>query len=459
MFSKAIIHTHVFVPVDELGPDRIGRLREKLTVVSRYDRSEFPTFLETPTMFGIPLYYTTRWTDLAREISDTRLDGSKIKYDFLSEMRPGQIPVLKMFKKQLDSGVTGFVVDAPPGFGKTVVMIKMIQMIGRSAIVVVPRSNLVEQWVSRIAQHTSLKRSEIGIVNGKEVNWEKKRIVVGLVHSLAARLNDNRRFRENFGIAVFDEVDRSVPPATFSPVLCMFPARYRIGASATVTRKDGLHLINEYHIGQTLIRGGDHGRMNPKVLVIDYPESSGYVHPGSTKINRRGMLLSRLSTNQDRNRILCKYIHLISESDRRVLVLSDRTQQLVDLRRMLILDFGYDLDTVGFYCDTVPEGKTKRKVRPSELRHSAHVCKVVLATYGKAGIGTDIADLAGLVYATPQSDVRQTQGRIERLLEGKSQPVVVDIVDSYYDDAVGWSRSRLRYYQGKTLKMKQITEK
>lgn len=458
MFTKAVIHTHVFVPTEEIGAERLSRLKDKLTVVSRYDKSEFETFSETPKMFGLPLYYTTRWNDLARKVEDIRLDGSKIKYDFVSEMRPGQVPVIEKFREGLDSGVTGFVLDAPPGFGKTVVMLKMIQMLERSAIVVVPRSNLVDQWVSRIVQHTSLKLSDIGVVNGRHVEWKNKRIVVGLVHSLAAQLNDNRPFRFMFGTAAFDEVDRSVPPATFSPVLCMFPARYRIGASATITRKDGLHLINKYHIGQLVIRGGDHGRMNPKVLVINYPESSGYVHPGSTKINRRGMLLSRLATNQDRNRIICKYVHLIAQSGRRVLVLSDRTQQLVDIKRMLILDFQYPPGDIGFYCDSVPDGKTKRKVGAVELKRSAHVCKIILATYGKAGIGTDIADLAGLVYATPQSDVRQTQGRIERLLEGKSQPVVVDLVDSYYDDAVGWSRSRISHYKKKTLRMKMITE-
>lgn len=461
MFSRALIHTHIFLLVKEIGDRRLDRLIEKLTVVSRYDKSEFPTYARTPAgeSFGIPLYYTDRWSDLAKRIVDLRVEGSKVVYDFTSEMRPGQVPVIDQFQQELESGKTGFLLDAPPGFGKTVVLLKMIQTIQRSAIVVVPRSNLVDQWVSRITEHTSLQKSEIGVIRGKRVDeWQGKPIVVGLVHSLAAQMSDDSVFQNYFGIAVFDEVDRSVPPATFSPVLGMFPSRYRIGASATITRRDGLHLITRYHIGQTILRGGDHGRMNPKVLIIGYENSSGYVHPLSEKMNRRGMLLSRLSSNQDRNRLLCKYIHLISESGRRVLVLSDRTQQLVDLKRILVEDFPLESHEIGFYCDAVPNGKSKRKIGEAELRRSAHVCKIVLATYGKAGIGTDIPDLAGLVYATPQSDVRQTQGRIERMCEGKAQPVVVDVIDLAYKDAENWGRSRSKFYMNKKLKLKTIIE-
>lgn len=41
-------------------------------------------------------------------------------------------------------------------------------------------------------------------------------MVIGLVHSLVrGRYGDD--FRSSFGILVFDEVDRSVPPATFAP--------------------------------------------------------------------------------------------------------------------------------------------------------------------------------------------------------------------------------------------------
>jgi superfamily II DNA or RNA helicase len=333
----------------------------------------------------------------------------------------------------------------------------MLAILKRSALIVVPRSNLVDQWVERIAEHTDYPVNRIGVINGDIVKWEGYPITVALVHSIAARMTDNHSFHESFGVAVFDEVDRSVPPSTFSPILGLLPAKFRIGASATVKRKDGLHLISDSHIAQVKLKGRDVGRMTPKILIVRYSKSSGGLYMGGPKLNRRGMLLSKLAENPLRNQLICKYAKLIYKSGRRFIILSDRTAQLADLYWMLTRQ-GVKPIEMGFYCDSIATTKTgkKRKVKKEELERVASDCKILLGTYGKIAIGTDIPDLAGLIYATPQSDVRQTQGRIERMCEGKSQPVVVDIVDLAYPDAIGWSKARRRYYNQKGLTIKVI---
>ena len=455
MYSKVDISTHCFIPKSELRTS-LEVARKRLTATSSFAEGEFPMYRELPKAFGVPLYWYRNLQAIAKKVVDLRTEGSKIGFEFTSDLRPGQEKVIRKFRDKVDADYTGFTLEAPPGFGKTVVLIKMLSLLRRSAIIIVPRSNLVDQWVERIQDHSNYPKSKIGVINGKTTKYKGCPIVVALVHSIAAQFAEPQAFHQMFGVAVFDEVDRSVPPSTFSPVLSLFPVKYRIGASATVKRKDGLHIILDSHISQCRLKGGDEGRMKPKILIAEYPGDSGHLWKGSKRLNRRGMLITKLAKNPLRNQFITKFVRLIHRSGRRVVVLSDRTYQLSEIYWMLSRK-GVPLEDMGYYCDTLKSLKgSQRKVKDDELKHTASACKIILATYGKFAIGTDIQDLAGLVYATPQSEAEQTQGRIERMMEGKSQPVVVDIVDTIYKEAEGWAYQRKKYYWSKRLKVKVI---
>lgn len=55
-------------------------------------------------------------------------------------------------------------------------------------------------------------------------------------------------------------------------------------------------------------------------------------------------------------------------------------------------------------------------------------------------------DLRAVVFGTPASDVAQAVGRILRLCEGAKEPVVVDLVDTKYEDCCRWASYRQQYY-------------
>lgn len=455
-FKTAVMGTHFYVPRRELTFEEEHSLRKDLCVKPRYNPERKINLIDDMKVagLGLPRHYFKEPKTVADKILDIRQDGRPLKFDFLSELRPGQPEVIYEFSRVVNNGTTGIILEAPPGFGKTVCIIKMLKILGRTALVVVPRSNLIKQWIDRLLEHSSLLSSEIGWVEGGKADYKGKKVVVGLVHTLALdRLG--REFRNQFGTVVFDEVDRSVPPETFAPVVTMFPARYRLGASATIKRTDGMDVVFNVHIGQVVITGADTNRMKPKVLVHLFDGSSGYVHEGSPKLNRRGMLLSRLAENENRNKLIAKYIKMIYVSGRRILVLSDRTAQLATLR-LMVAKIGISLNETGFYVRTLPKGQSKRTMGAKDRERVAIDCKVIFATYGMIHLGTDIPDLAGLIYATPQSEVRQSKGRIERICEGKLTPVVVDIVDTYYPDAMNWSYARQRRYttEGLTVKFR-----
>jgi superfamily II DNA or RNA helicase len=467
-FSRIALTTHLYVPRAELPGREYDYLCSDLRVVPKYSEVEDAVLLYDNSKrdwFGVPLYYFHRgsfdYSDV--RVDDLRANGRFTKWKFTAKYRSGQPEVIDKFRTLKDRGGTGFILEAPPAFGKTVCLIKMMEMIGKTALVVVPRSNLIKQWRERLTEHSTLREDDIGWAEGGRAVWEGKPVCIGLVHTLGLD-RFGMEFKRSFGTVVFDEVDRSVPPQTFAPVVGLFPARYRIGATATLKRRDGMHVVFEKHVGQHLIRGEPGKRMLPKVLVVRFPYSSGHVYMGSAKMNRRGMLLSRLSRNGDRNAVLAKYIQLIRNSGRRILVLSDRSLQLRVLKSLLILD-GVPEDEMGYYARRVAHPKrspkdkqTYEQITDGERDRVASACNVILATYGMFAIGTDIDDLAALVYATPQSATEQSRGRIERQLEGKQTPVVVDLVDLNYKDAVGWFHSRRREYELLGLEVKYVTE-
>lgn len=458
MLQQAAIASYLYTRRSELGSARIEALRNRLTVTPKYDTSGNAIELfddHSAVWFGVPLFDSpkalTHAETLADRVADFRVTHTTL-FGVRSMLRNKQQDVFNAFVEHLEQRYTGFLIEAKPGFGKTVVCIHMLSHLSQRTLVVVPRSNLIGQWVERLLMHSTLKRREIGTVEGRNADWRGKKVVVGLVHSLALDYL-GADFRKQFGCVVFDEVDRSVPPQTFAPLVARFPAKFRIGMSATIRRQDGMEIVFEKHIAQCHLRADDEGRMAPKVAMIYYDQSSGFVPVGLEMMKRRGILLSRLSDNYHRTRVISNYTHKIWQSGRRCVVLSDRKRQLKSIFRVLVGDLKVPKETIGFYVRSL-DGRT---IKEHEKTHMASRCDILLATYGMISIGTDIPDLAGLVYATPQSEVEQSRGRIERFVHDKKQPVIIDIVDSAYYDAMLWAKKRFNNYRRAGLDVKSIS--
>ena len=302
-------------------------------------------------------------------------------------------------------------------------------------------------------EHTTIARCDIGTVIGRRASWCGKRVVVALVHSLGIGYLP-QEFFDYFGQVWFDECHASVPPKTFAPTAAAFPARYRGAASATPYRPDGMHRIIEAHIIETTLCVEDSNRMAPTALFLRHKRPRGLrgVPGGIDAKKRRGMIISALAGDPSRNMLLADYITRIYNSDRRQVVLSDRTEQLQVLRDILHKTYAIAYKDMGFYC----RGVGGKKISNHELKRVASGCKIILATYGMMKMGTDIKDLAGLVYATPQADPRQSKGRIERVLEGKKKPVIVDVWDLPFVDVVRWARKRWEFYREDEMEVKFI---
>lgn len=135
-------------------------------------------------------------------------------------------------------------IQSPTGSGKTMVLLKIAEIIlkisGPVLIVVWEgdeRSGLFKQWIDRIGQCFGILPKDVGMING-----HKKKIAPLTVAMQQSLKNAGRRYVYSFGGIICDEVQRFAAP-TFQKVVDIYPARFRFGASADHTRRDGKEFL------------------------------------------------------------------------------------------------------------------------------------------------------------------------------------------------------------------------
>ncbi len=94
-------------------------------------------------------------------LEDQRKDGLELEVDFHGELTPIQNDVVHAMVAH-DIGV--FV--APPGSGKTVVGASLVARRRRNTLVLVHRTQLLEQWIAQLSLFLDLKPKAIGQIGG-----------------------------------------------------------------------------------------------------------------------------------------------------------------------------------------------------------------------------------------------------------------------------------------------------
>ena len=446
-YSVGILRNYFFVPIKEVR--NLERVKEELTVTSKYDiNKRVALYVDNNEWFGFPKYHFKDPKSMGGQYTDLQSDGSPIHFNHNVKLWDYQQKAIDEFNTLRDHGVTGVFLGAKPGAGKTTMGIQMIKLLGCTALVVVPKKDLIYQWKDRFLKDTDLKEEDIGILMAGKKEWRNKKVVIGTVHTIAAdKLGEE--FRNYFGVTLYDESDNTIPPTTFSPAASMMYGRFRIGMTASKTRADGMESIVREHVSQAEINCVASNTMTGVAIMVMYNGNSGEVPYHVQGLPKLGMLNSMLAVNQERNELVARYARMCYDEDRGTLIISNRKQQLKDIRDILIRGGVLERE-IGYYCASM-DGKTFKK---QELKQVADNCRIILGTYGMIGRGTDIPRLSALVLATPQVDLRQVKGRIERAMPGKQQPVVIDIVDSYYFMLHNAGNARVQQYRETNMEVR-----
>lgn len=168
-------------------------------------------------------------------VRDERVAGRTIDVTFHGTLRPDQERAAEALLRH-EAGVLA----ATTAFGKTVLAAWLIAKRGVNTLVLVHRRQLLDQWVERLATFLNVPASLIGRIGGGR-NKPTGRVDVAIIQSMIRKGVVDDRLGDH-GHLVVDECHH-LSALSFEQVARRAKARFVLGLSATVTRKDGHHPI------------------------------------------------------------------------------------------------------------------------------------------------------------------------------------------------------------------------
>lgn len=361
--------------------------------------------------------------------------GQDIDVKFIGTLRDYQIePVEKYLQAANDPKRMGGLLNVYCGYGKTTLAIDLMCRLKKKTLIICHKDFLLQQWKERIEQFAPSAR--IGLIKAKVIDVQNKDVVLASLQSLSMKTYDDNVLSD-MGFVVVDECHH-IGAEVFSQALKKVNFQYSLGLSATINRKDGLTKVFKWFLGDVVFKAAkrldelevrffDFYDPNPKYSL----EVKGY----------KGKLMVPIMINNIcdftlRNDFIIQTLLdiLKQEPNRKVIILSDRLNQLRVLNTKLI-EVGVES---AFYIGGMKQEALKR----SEDK------QVILATYHIAAEGFDCPGLDTLILASPKSDVIQCVGRIQRTPQHlrKHKPLVIDIVDNF-SIFQGQGRKRHKYYK------------
>lgn len=409
------------------GKSKYGFGAEVHTLMTYDDSGDW---MIVPRAYGVSLMRNVR-TLAGVDPVDTRSAGLPVQFDF-NEKLQAERPTMKAIQdrlveqtvRKLKGGISGGVLCAPCGTGKTVMGCKVTSEIGTTTLILAHKEFLVEQWCDRIAQWLQMNRDEIGVVQQNRCEYDGRRIVVAMLQSIVERDYPSELYSWP-GLVIADEVHRHGADLWHKAAL-RFMSKYRLGLTATPTRKDGMWDIVRNNFGEILAQD-DGEAMKPTVYIVRYvpgynirqyawvqPSAVGYYRVKKVYL---GKFITLLTKDPDRNKMLVDILMKGYKQGRKNLLLTDRREHITLLKKMIA-----ERDasaTVGRYVGGMS----------AKARAISEGCQIILGTFQMAQEALDIPSLDAGILGTPHSDVEQASGRICRMRDGKKQPVLVDIFD------------------------------
>lgn len=435
-----ILNSRLWIPLSAFTESELDNLKNSLTLYPRVYKTFNPSATSDPVqmytihggMIGIPRHYgLINYYD--KGMIDLRTDEiNTINFEFKGKLWDTQQgPVDKIIKELTTNVSNGALLNMPCGAGKTVSSLYLIANFKAPTMVITHDEGLMHQWIEEAKKFLNITDEDIGIVKQDRCIFRGKKIVFASTQSLHARLDDYSQDLFSYPtLVIYDEVHRT-GAKTFCSWMNKIRAKYRVGLSATIRRKDDMEDIFYWHIGD-IGATGVANKMVPNIYMIYLPLMCPELR------NKRGMslkptMISRLAgtltpkgqtkavsapnkISIKRNFYLCDDIIKALNKDRRVLVLSNRIPQLEEIEKFIKARTSC---SIGWYIG----GSS------SQVKKQAKDCQLMLATYAMAAEGMDSPSLDTLVLATPISDVEQAVGRILRYKDGKKTPFVLDYID------------------------------
>jgi superfamily II DNA or RNA helicase/very-short-patch-repair endonuclease len=357
------------------------------------------------------------------DVRDVRQMGTSLKVGFQGALRADQRRAAEAMLRY-DTGVLA----ASTAFGKTVVAAWLIAQRGVNTLVLVHRRQLMDQWVDRLAAILGIPPKSIGRIGGGRTRATGQ-LDLAIMQSLVRKGVVDDRVAE-YGHLVVDECHH-LSAQSFENVARQAKARFVLGLSATVTRKDGHHPIVFMQCGPVRYR------VDAKLQAAAHPfehsvlvQPTAFVSLRNPEADRRvefQALYQDLVGDDHRNRRICSDVLEAVGAGRSPLVLTERNEHLDRIEAALT---GQVTHLITLRAGL---GKKQRQAMAERLAAvSPGEGRVILATGKYIGEGFDDSRLDALFLTLPVSwrgTIAQYAGRFHRLHDGKRDVRVYDYAD------------------------------
>ena len=398
---KAVVSNRIYMDID---PQAFNALDKALTYkIDSYRSDVAPTMIKNVRKIrnGLVSIPVGRFDLIPEgyEIKDKRVLLPVDFPEFGFDLRESQQDVY-------DAIEDNAIINAFVSWGKTFTALAVAAKLGQKTLVVTHTVSLRTQWEKEIRKVFGI---EPGIIGSGKYDISPP-IVVGNIQTLYKLRG---KIEKEFGTIIIDECHH-IPANTFSKLVDASYARYKIGLSGTVQRKDGKHVIMPDYFGHTKFTPPKENYMEPTIEVIQTKIRfmDGAKIPWANRVND-------LVRQEEYGKLICFLAAAYRKQGHKVLLLSDRVYFLKRVK-----------ETLGEHCELitgeVPLAEREKKIE----RVQSGKVDILLGTQSIFSEGISVNPLSCLILATPVSNtplLTQLVGRVIREYPGKIDPVVVDI--------------------------------
>lgn len=425
---KAVVSDKIYMNID---PESQALIDKELTYsIPSYNPLDPPTIIKNMGLIkqGMITVPTGRF-DLVPEgyeISDKRTLAPTTFPKFRYELRASQ-------KDVYDAVEDNCIINAWVSWGKTFTGLAIASKLKQKTLVIVHTVALRSQWEREVEKVFGIKPAIIG--SGKfDLTGP---IVIGNVQTLTRRVPD---IANEFGTIILDEMHHVSSP-TFRKIIDKCRARYKIGLSGTIERKDGKHVVFRDYFSPTVYFPPKENYMPPRINIIhsDIRFLDGGGTPWAKKINH-------LAYNEEYQHEVAIIAATYAAKGHKVLVVGDRVEFLKKCANL-----------VGDSAIVIT-GEIPHEERPAMMERINKDKNVLFGTQSIFSEGVSLDALSCLVLGTPVNNdplLTQLIGRVIRIKEGKKDPVIVDI-NLKGNTARKQANNRTGYYMKQGYEIKNI---
>tara|TARA_R110000744_G_scaffold14404_1_gene40943 strand:- start:305 stop:1582 length:1278 start_codon:yes stop_codon:yes gene_type:complete len=331
------------------------------------------------------------------EIVDKRNDIPVEPLDFKFTLRDSQQAVY-------DEVDDSCIINAWVSWGKTFTALAIANKLQQKTLIVTHTLALRSQWEKEVEKVFGVKAGVIG--SGRfEIDSP---FVVGNVQTLYRNID---KIIKEFGTIILDEMHHVSSP-TFTRIVDASRARYKIGLTGTLQRKDGRHVVFRDYFSSTVFKPPKENYLVPSVDVI---RSGIRFMDGNVDWASR---VNALAYDWEYQNMVAVLAASYAAKGHKVLVVGDRVDFLKACARL-----------VGDNAICVT-GDVPHEQRTEMTKLLFEDKDILFGTQSIFSEGISLDCLSCLILGTPVNNeplLTQLIGRVIRMRDGKPQPRIVDI--------------------------------